>query len=175
MSKTSQQKEKTALDQGKTEVRRCQKNERNFSNFSVRFETTSTGQDTTPKEESTSVKEQRREASYRGSRFCSSKCTHTSSHRAPLFFFERESFPGLIVLTWTGLLYRINVNLGIQIKCVNTYQQIADVLIQGSFSLARWSQLTPHVQSDTTSAREQPFFGFLFVRAQRRQDVATEC
>ena len=55
-------------------------------------------------------------------------------------------------LEW--LLERINLNLGIQIKYVNTSQQIADILTKGSFSCERWTQLrqlvtvmTPHMHS----------------------------
>ena len=44
-----------------------------------------------------------------------------------------------IDLTW--LFDRINSDQTIQIKYVNTSEQLADILTKGSFSRERWSQL----------------------------------
>ena len=83
---------------------------------------------------------------------------HTSSQRASLFIFDDTD--GVIKMTikcrsptmrhvsqthrvdldW--LCGRINLDLGFHVKYVNTDQQVADILSNGSFSRERWSQLT---------------------------------
>ena len=95
---------------------------------------------------------------------------HTSSQRESLFTVEDNEL--VLKMTIKGrslskrhvsrthrvdldwLLDRINLCPGVQTKCVDTNQEIADILTQGSFSRERRSQLTqlfnlvtPHVRT----------------------------
>ena len=65
----------------------------------------------------------------------------------------------------------INLDPGIQIKCVNTSKQIADILTKVSFPSERRTQLTQlFIFDDTAHAVLQPFSG-VFIYTGRRQDV----
>ena len=94
--------------------------------------------------------------------------SHISSQRASLFVFEdtdavikmitKGRSPSIILRTHpVNLLWffdSINLDLGIQIKYVNTHYQIADILHKGPLTQERWTQLrqlfimmTPHMHS----------------------------
>ena len=136
--------------------------------------------DATFQEEARNVKEQRCEEINRGSRLCSHPNADYSSQRASLSIFEDND--AVIKMSTKGRsstvrhvsrTHRVDLDwlFDIQIKYDNASKQIAEILTKVSFSRERWSQLTQLF--DTTHARLLPFFGFIFVRAERRQDVET--
>ena len=122
---------------------------------------------------------------------------HISSQRASLFVFEDND--AVIKMTIKGrspfmrhisrthhvnldpLFDRMNLDLAIQIKDVNTSKQMADILTKGSFSRERWSQLTqffnlttPHVHLNSHSSALFTFLQKTHKMSKREAEPITE-